>query len=490
MNKIGGINSRCKDVEEKVFKKDSIHKNQRNIVGDNIAEEFRKNYVQTQNVAKQNVKKEQENISKEYGEIISEYEKLIEGLKKVLQKEEETKSEAEEKLEELNINIENKIKSIDDRIKANNEMKKSIDDGIKANNEMKKNAEVYKAIIEKEIERLEKEKLISSQEHKGKIQNQESIIEFSNRMIEYYNASIKKLKDEKSLQENIKNIIGNEITKKVDNYFDNYIKEESINEENNIKLTASDKVVFVCHKMYDVLAKKINTRDSRLLNTHPYDKSNGFFNLETKKIYVRYPGPHPVATALHEYIHYRAENNEYFENGDLKQVRGGISINGGDFFINEALTELLTKNMMGNDYPKNPNCAYIDDMKNMEMIAPIFGKKYLDNAYFKSNPNLLKNIFEINFQRYKNFRAYYELHNNEKIGKNYEGYSESGNWEEFKKAIEDSHDVKKSQQDRDEAFRKATWYAETLRVTNEYYGKKSYANELKKGFKEFENKFK
>ena len=119
---------------------------------------------------------------------------------------------------------------------------------------------------------------------------------------------------------------------------------------------------------------------------------NGYNN--GKKSYVKNSGSHPIKTAIHEHNHQLSCNDQKNKFGYITEYRRGISINGKDVQINEALTELFTKKMMGADYPLNPNVNYIDNMYRMEKLEKTFGCETLKEAYYKNNPELLKNKYD------------------------------------------------------------------------------------------------
>ena len=93
---------------------------------------------------------------------------------------------------------------------------------------------------------------------------------------------------------------------------------------------------------------------------------NGYNN--GKKSYVKKSGPHPQKTAIHEHNHQLSCNDVKDKFGYITEYRRGISINGRDRQVNEALTEYFTKKMMGAEYPINPNVGYKDNMLRIEKM--------------------------------------------------------------------------------------------------------------------------
>ena len=115
---------------------------------------------------------------------------------------------------------------------------------------------------------------------------------------------------------------------------------------------------------------------------------NGYNNGE--KSYVKNSGPHPKKTAIHEHNHQLSCNDTKDKFGYVIEYKRGVSINGRDRQVNEALTELFTKKMMGADYPVNPNVGYRDNMLRMEKMESGFGMDILKEAYYQNKPELLK----------------------------------------------------------------------------------------------------
>lgn len=126
-----------------------------------------------------------------------------------------------------------------------------------------------------------------------------------------------------------------------------------------------------------------------------YERSAGVngYN-DGKKSYVKNSGPHPQKTAIHEHNHQLSCNDVKDKFGYITEYRRGISINGRDRQVNEALTEYFTKKMMGAEYPVNPNVGYKDNMLRVEKMESGFGEKILKEAYYQNKPQLLKSKYE------------------------------------------------------------------------------------------------
>ena len=137
---------------------------------------------------------------------------------------------------------------------------------------------------------------------------------------------------------------------------------------------------------------------------------NGYNN--GKKSYVKNSGPHPKKTAIHEHNHQLSCNDTKDALGYVTEYKRGVSINGQDRQVNEALTELFTKKMMGSDYPANPNVGYRDNMLRMKKMESGFGTDVLKEAYYQNKPDLLKS--------------------------KYESVMGEGSWEPFSKSFDDS----------------------------------------------------
>jgi len=119
---------------------------------------------------------------------------------------------------------------------------------------------------------------------------------------------------------------------------------------------------------------------------------NGYF--DGTKIHILNTCKQIIHVILHEYIHYITSHNVYDENGKIKEIRRGISINGNNYYVNEALTELFNKRMMGEIYPQNPDTAYISIRNLFEDIEACFIEKAYENAFFNNDPESLIKEFE------------------------------------------------------------------------------------------------
>ena len=154
---------------------------------------------------------------------------------------------------------------------------------------------------------------------------------------------------------------------------------------------------------------------------------NGY--ADSERAYVKKSGPHPDKTALHEHNHLLSANDVKDETGKTVQFRRGISIDGQDTQVNEALTEFFTKKMMGSAYPSHPNVGYLENMYCLEKMEQGFRVETLKEAYYNNRPELLVS--------------------------RYEAVMGEGKWVEFSKAMEDSLDPWVCSSDRKKAAQKA-----------------------------------
>ena len=168
--------------------------------------------------------------------------------------------------------------------------------------------------------------------------------------------------------------------KMIDDYCNNDLKGVLSDDKKAVRL--GDTVEF---QDDEVFAKGLGSKD-RAAGVNGYN--NG------KKSYVKNSGPHPKKTAIHEHNHQLSCNDVRDSLGNVTEYKRGVSINGKDRQVNEALTELFTKKMMGADYPANPNVGYRDNMLRMEKMESGFGTDVLKEAYYQNKPDLLKSKYE------------------------------------------------------------------------------------------------
>ena len=101
-------------------------------------------------------------------------------------------------------------------------------------------------------------------------------------------------------------------------------------------------------------------------------------------------------TAVHENFHQMSANDIKDENGKTV-YRRGVSINGEDRGINEALTQKYTLDTMRTTDATytNPYCAYDDATTRIDDLYSFSNNKEMfDQAYFQNNPNALKEHFD------------------------------------------------------------------------------------------------
>jgi len=168
--------------------------------------------------------------------------------------------------------------------------------------------------------------------------------------------------------------------KMIDDYCSNYLKGFISEDKKNVRL--NDTVTF---QDEDEFARGLGGR-ARAEGINGYN--------DGKMSYVKNSGSHPKKTAIHEHNHQLSCNDVVNDFGFVTEYRRGVSINGRDCQVNEALTELFTKKMMGVDYPANPNVGYRDNMKRIERMEAGFGTALLMKAYYQNKPDLLKNKYD------------------------------------------------------------------------------------------------
>jgi hypothetical protein len=104
-------------------------------------------------------------------------------------------------------------------------------------------------------------------------------------------------------------------------------------------------------------------------------------------------GRYEGETAIHEHIHMLSVNDIKDGDGNSILTKRGISISGSDVEVNEAMTEMFTRDVMGDKYPPNSVSAYNDNRERMELMREGFGDRLLKTAYFQNNPQLMQEHF-------------------------------------------------------------------------------------------------
>lgn len=102
------------------------------------------------------------------------------------------------------------------------------------------------------------------------------------------------------------------------------------------------------------------------------------------------------ATAIHEHFHYLSANDTTGPDGKTT-TRRGISINGANDGLNEALTQKYTLDVMHDASPRydDPHVAYAEVAKCVNDLYSHAGNKDLfDQAYFHNNPEALRQHFD------------------------------------------------------------------------------------------------
>ena len=122
----------------------------------------------------------------------------------------------------------------------------------------------------------------------------------------------------------------------------------------------------------------------------------GFNNGKKSFIDTSYGANQAKETAIHENFHQLSANDVKDVRGNVETYRRGLSINGKDRGLNEALTQKYTIDTMRDTNPTytNPNCAYDEASKYIDDLYSFGGNKDMfDQAYFQNNPSVLKRHF-------------------------------------------------------------------------------------------------
>lgn len=102
------------------------------------------------------------------------------------------------------------------------------------------------------------------------------------------------------------------------------------------------------------------------------------------------------ATVFHEHFHQLSANDKLKLFGEPERRRG-LSINGADTGLNEALTELYTMDLMQQSQPEyaGDGSYYQDAAGSLKMFYALGDNKArFDEAYFTNNPELLREHFD------------------------------------------------------------------------------------------------
>ena len=122
----------------------------------------------------------------------------------------------------------------------------------------------------------------------------------------------------------------------------------------------------------------------------------GFNNGKKSFVDISYGADQAKETAIHENFHQLSANDIQNASGDIT-YRRGLSINGKDRGLNEALTQKYTLDVMRDTNPtySNPYCAYDDACKFMDDLYSYGNNKDMfDQAYFQNNPDALRSHFD------------------------------------------------------------------------------------------------
>ena len=123
----------------------------------------------------------------------------------------------------------------------------------------------------------------------------------------------------------------------------------------------------------------------------------GFNNGKKSYVDSSYGPEQAKETAIHENFHQLSANDKKGLFGRVRSYRRGLSIDGNDRGLNEALTQKYTLDTMRDTDPSyvNPNCLYDEASKYIDDIYSYGNNKEMfDQAYFQNNPDALKQHFD------------------------------------------------------------------------------------------------
>lgn len=104
--------------------------------------------------------------------------------------------------------------------------------------------------------------------------------------------------------------------------------------------------------------------------------------------YVDSESGYQYPTAIHENIHVLSSNN------NSGHDKNGISIDGADIGMNEAITEMYTKRAMGDEYHQEGYSDYDENAAHMEELECVFGEEIIKVSYFHNQPELLSEKYD------------------------------------------------------------------------------------------------
>lgn len=119
------------------------------------------------------------------------------------------------------------------------------------------------------------------------------------------------------------------------------------------------------------------------------------------KSYVKVGSGFEWPTTVHETIHNLSSNDQIDENGNIVETRRGICIQDVQdqhmhkyMPVNEGITELFTKRVLGEEYPQEPYSNYHDNALRMSRLSDHLGDETIKEAYFQNRAELLETTFD------------------------------------------------------------------------------------------------
>lgn len=119
------------------------------------------------------------------------------------------------------------------------------------------------------------------------------------------------------------------------------------------------------------------------------------------KSYVKVGTGFEWPTTVHETIHNLSSNDQIDENGNIVETRRGICIQDVHdqhmhkyMPVNEGITELFTKRVLGEEYPEEPYSNYHDNALRMSRLSDHLGDETIKEAYFQNRAELLETTFD------------------------------------------------------------------------------------------------
>jgi len=353
------------------------------------------------------------------------------------------------------VRIDEKIEKWKDNIEKYKKKEKTFKEKMRKHKKNKKELNDERIELAREHINNKKEledKKIEPEEYTKKLEAEEKKLEKYTQKLKELNNEEKKLNDDKKrLDKEYKRLYGNNAFR--DTLIENNIDNKNKIRDNSAATLLKEEKDELIRKRVERLQKKFNDfnekelngfvsvsryygeienlieiNDDKYIDNRRKTKANipGFYH--EGRIYIKDGYPELYCRIMHEYLHSLSDNHVY-EDGKLMQSRCGVSIDGKDRCVNEAITQLYTKRIMKEEYYKNFISAYSKPMQIIEMMEPYFDKDILKQAYFKNQPELL-------VDKFNEFMGY-------------------GEWDRFSKLMDVVIDDEKSEQEKQYAFEQA-----------------------------------